>query len=237
MKDSRLWACHPLFSPVSRPNLPAEPSAMPAQSSMWTPAPLPTGKATWASLPKFTPFFHSSRAPRMSWNRALPNCLPQFRGSFHLTHRHDGQALPDGYVHFGYRDGLSQPFLAGGPKPARPYPDLGVNKDGSSPAGDFLLGFENTFNNKYSPGVADTPLGRNGSFGAFRILKQEVAEFEEFLQTAAPTIGPHPRPTRGQASGPLAKWCAACSFPDGHVPHSVRSPEHVPVRRHGAGSV
>ncbi|MGA7316545.1 MAG: hypothetical protein WBX22_21545 [Silvibacterium sp.] len=114
--------------------------------------------------------------------------LAAISDSFRLTHRHDGQVLPDGYVHFGYRDGLSQPFLAGGPKPARPYPDLGVNKDGSSPAGDFLLGFENTFGNKYSKDVADTKLARNGTFAAFRILKQEVAEFEEFLQKAAPTI-------------------------------------------------
>jgi deferrochelatase/peroxidase EfeB len=114
--------------------------------------------------------------------------LAAISGSFRLTHRHDGQALPDGYVHFGYRDGISQPFLAGGPKPARPYPDLGINNDGSSPAGDFLLGYTNSFSNKYSPGVADTPLGRNGSFGAFRILKQEVAEFENFLQTAAPSV-------------------------------------------------
>ena len=109
--------------------------------------------------------------------------------AFRLTHRHDGRALPDGYVHFGYRDGLSQPFLAGGPRPTRPYPDLGVNKDGSSPAGDFLLGFENTFGNQYSPGVANTNLGRNGSFGAFRILKQDVAGFEEYLQGAAVKIG------------------------------------------------
>ena len=109
--------------------------------------------------------------------------------SFSLTHRHDGQAFPGGYVHFGYRDGLSQPFLVGGPRPARPYPDLGVNKDGSSPAGDFLLGFENSFGNKYSPGACDTSLGRNGSFAAFRILKQDVVGFEEYLQAAAPTVG------------------------------------------------
>ena len=114
--------------------------------------------------------------------------LTAISGSFRLTHRHDGQALPEGYVHFGYRDGLSQPFLASGPKPTRPYPDLGANKDGSSPDGDFLLGYKNTFGNKYSPGVADTPLGRNGSFGAFRILRQDVAGFENYLQTAAPTI-------------------------------------------------
>ena len=115
--------------------------------------------------------------------------LAAISGAFRLTHRHDGQALPDGYVHFGYRDGLSQPWIAGGPKPARPYPDLGVKNDGSSPAGDFLLGYTNSFGNQYSPGTAGTPLGRNGSFGAFRILRQEVAEFEQYLRATAPTIG------------------------------------------------
>ncbi len=107
--------------------------------------------------------------------------------AFHLTHQHDGQAFPGGYVHFGYRDGLSQPFLAGGPPPTRPYPALGENNNGSSPAGDFLLGFPSSFNTLYSPNVAKTALGRNGSFGAFRILRQEVAAFEKYLETAAPT--------------------------------------------------
>ena len=41
--------------------------------------------------------------------------LAAISDSFRLTHRHDGHALPDGYVHFGYRDGLSQPWIAGGP--------------------------------------------------------------------------------------------------------------------------
>ena len=146
--------------------------------------------------------------------------LAAISDSFRLTHRHDGQALPDGYVHFGYRDGISQPWIEGGPKPARPYPDLGVNKDGSSPAGDFLLGYENSFANKYSPGVADTPLGRNGSFGAFRILKQEVAGFENFLETAAPAINLTPDQLAGKLLGrwrsgqPLALCPAApCPVP------------------------
>jgi deferrochelatase/peroxidase EfeB len=126
-------------------------------------------------------------AHEMEWRTG--ELLAAISKGFRLTHQHDGHALPDGYVHFGYRDGLSQPFLAGGPPSTRPYPDLGVNKDGSSPAGDFLLGFENTFGNLYSPGVASTSLGHNGSFGAFRILKQEVEGFEEYLQTAGPSIG------------------------------------------------
>ena len=141
--------------------------------------------------------------------------LAAISDSFHLTHRHDGQVLPDGYVHFGYRDGLSQPFLAGGPKPTRPYPGLGVSKDGSSPAGDFLLGFENSFGNKYSPGVAGTTLGRNGSFGAFRILKQDVALFEEFLQAAAPPIGLTPDQLAAKL---LGRWRSG-------VPLSLSNPD------------
>ena len=146
--------------------------------------------------------------------------LTAISDSFRLTHRHDGHALPDGYVHFGYRDGLSQPWIAGGPKPARPYPGLGVNKDGSSPAGDFLLGYENSFANKYSPGVADTPLGRNGSFAAFRILKQEVAGFEKYLQAAASTVNLTPDQLaakflgRWRSGQPLALCPAApCPIP------------------------
>jgi deferrochelatase/peroxidase EfeB len=140
--------------------------------------------------------------------------------SFGLTHRHDGKALPDGYVHFGYRDGLSQPFLDGGPRPTRPYPDLVVNKDGSSPAGDFLLGFVNTFGNKYSPGVADTKLGRNGSLAAFRILKQDVAEFEEYLQAAAPKVGLTPDQLAAKF---LGRWrsgqpLALCPAAPGSIP-------------------
>jgi deferrochelatase/peroxidase EfeB len=150
--------------------------------------------------------------------------LAAISDSFRLTHRHDGHVLPDGYVHFGYRDGLSQPFLAGGPTPTRPYPDLGVNKDGSSPAGDFLLGFENTFGNKYSPGVADTKLGRNGSLAAFRILKQDVAQFEEFLQVAASTIGLTPDQLAAKLLGrwrsgvPLAlSNTGTCPIPSDHL--------------------
>jgi hypothetical protein len=51
--------------------------------------------------------------------------------------------------------------------------------------------------------VADTKLGRNGSFGAFHILKQDVAQLEEFLQVAAPTIGLTPD---GLAAKLLGRW-------------------------------
>ena len=155
-------------------------------------------------------------AHEMEWRTS--ELLAAISKAIRLTHRHDGKVLPDGYVHFGYRDGLSQPFLAGGPRPTRPYPDLGVNQDGSSPAGDFLLGFENTFGNQYSPGIANTSLGRNGSFGAFRILKQEVASFEEYLVTAAPKIGLTPDQLAAKFMGRWRSGVPVALSPEGTCP-------------------
>jgi len=155
-------------------------------------------------------------AHEMEWQTG--ELLAAISSAFRLTHRHDGNALPDGYVHFGYRDGLSQPFLAGGPRPVRPYPDLGANKDGSSPAGDFLLGFENTFGNQYSSGVANTSLGRNGSFGAFRILKQDIAGFEDYLQTAAPRIGLTPDQLAAKLMGRWRSGVPLALSPNGTSP-------------------
>ncbi|MFZ0747650.1 MAG: hypothetical protein WAM85_24815 [Terracidiphilus sp.] len=155
-------------------------------------------------------------AHEMEWRTS--ELLAAISKAFRLTHRHDGKALPDGYVHFGYRDGLSQPFLAGGPRPSRPYPDLGVNKDGSSPAGDFLLGFENTFGNQYSPGIANASLGRNGSYGAFRILKQEVGSFEEYLATAAPKIGLTPDQLAAKLMGRWRSGVPLALSPQGTCP-------------------
>jgi Dyp-type peroxidase family len=107
---------------------------------------------------------------------------------FAETYSHDGTALPDGYVHFGYRDGISQPALEGGPPPAHPYP-AALGRNGRSPAGDFLLGYENSFQSSYCPDLARTPLGRDGSFGAFRILRQDVRGFAAYLAQAAPKAG------------------------------------------------
>jgi deferrochelatase/peroxidase EfeB len=93
--------------------------------------------------------------------------------------------LPDGRVHFGYRDGISEPALVGGPEPSFPYPNqLGVN--GRSPWGDFILGYPNSFNEYgYSWRLAETGMGKNGSFGAFRILKQDVTAFFDYLKMEA----------------------------------------------------
>lgn len=89
---------------------------------------------------------------------------------------HDANALPHGQVHFGYRDGIAQPQIKGGP--AREIPDMQPPAD----TGDFLLGcdYTNLYGGNYL-GNLPTALGNNATYAAFRILRQDVQAFEELL--------------------------------------------------------
>lgn len=93
---------------------------------------------------------------------------------------HDATALPAGAVHFGYRDGISQPWIDG--TPGRRLPDL----QPTVPTGDFLLGrdYRNQYHGNFL-GAIPPVLGDNGTYSAFRILGQDVAGFEAFLARTA----------------------------------------------------
>jgi deferrochelatase/peroxidase EfeB len=82
-------------------------------------------------------------------------------------------------VHFGYTDGISQPTIANAP-PTH-IPDM----QPVAPTGEFVLGYPNQFSQAGYPVPTPSALGENGSFAAFRILKQDVAGFEHFLDTQA----------------------------------------------------
>ena len=94
---------------------------------------------------------------------------------------------PDDKVHFGYRDGISQPRIKGACK--------GLREDlqPESEPGEFLLGndYINQFGGNF---LGDVPnaLGANGTFGAFRVLEQDVPAFEDFLQRAGQRYNLHP---------------------------------------------
>jgi Dyp-type peroxidase family len=92
-----------------------------------------------------------------------------------------GGALPGGRIHFGYRDGISQPTIEGGP--GYNIPDA----QPVSPAWNFVL-LDDPDAGYYVP--TPQPLGLNGSFGVFRILRQDVAEFERFLARHRSAIDP-----------------------------------------------
>lgn len=97
----------------------------------------------------------------------------------------DATALPDNKIHFGYTDNISQPRVDGAPPPKLPLPDM----QSTAPTGEFLLGYPNQFNAPKA-GFRVTPdqLSKNSSFGVFRLLEQDVAGFESWLQREAPTV-------------------------------------------------
>lgn len=100
------------------------------------------------------------------------------------VYRQDATALPDGTVHFGYRDGIAQPRIKG--TPGRSKQDLQPEAE----PGEFLLGkgYVNQFGGNF---LGDLPpaLGDNGSYAALRILRQEVDAFERFLDLAQERLG------------------------------------------------
>ena len=96
--------------------------------------------------------------------------LEQTPSGFSLVRRL-GTAALDGFEPFGFRDGISQPFVEG----------LGKSgpREQTVRAGEFLLGYEN----EYSQTI-DEPLLRNGSYLVFRQLSQDVGGFWRFVDEA-----------------------------------------------------
>jgi len=118
-----------------------------------------------------------------------------------LRHQQDAQALGNDKVHFGYRDGISQPRLAvenlyGGTTPASELqPAIGV--------GTVLLGadYTNNFGGKGSLGGLSAAWAGNGAFAALRVLRQDVVAFERLLDQGVNAYGHLPGVTR--------EWIAA----------------------------
>jgi len=95
----------------------------------------------------------------------------------------DRDGNPSDMIHFGYQDGISQPRVKGFPAKE------GIPCDGQPiiPAHQFVL-----MDKPDAPYMVPEPLelGKNGSFAAFRVLKQDVVCFEEFLQKQTEVIDP-----------------------------------------------
>lgn len=85
----------------------------------------------------------------------------------------DAQGNPTNQIHFGYEDGISQPRIAGAPGES-------VNAPDDNPwveAWHFVI-------TKKAPLYHAAPLLVNGSFGAFRLLYQDVGAFNKFIGQA-----------------------------------------------------
>ena len=96
--------------------------------------------------------------------------LEQTPAGFSLVRRL-GTADLDGFEPFGFRDGISQPFVDGLGK-------TGPREQTVKP-GEFLLGYENEYGQ-----TTEQPLLHNGSYLVFRQLSQDVSGFWRFADEA-----------------------------------------------------
>jgi deferrochelatase/peroxidase EfeB len=92
----------------------------------------------------------------------------------------NGQPVPVPKIHFGYTDGISQVTIKGGPERYAP--------DHQEPCEPWLFVLLDEAENYYVPEPPE--LGRNGSFGVFKMIRQDVVGFEQFLQDNKERIDP-----------------------------------------------
>ena len=90
---------------------------------------------------------------------------------------------PPDYVHFGYRDNISQPSIAG-------VRDADDQASPLLPPGDFVLGVEyaNSRGGHYI-GTLPAALAQNATYGALRIIEQHTDAFEGLLSQVAKEHG------------------------------------------------
>jgi Dyp-type peroxidase family len=81
----------------------------------------------------------------------------------------DARSLGGGKLHFGYTDGITHPDVGW---------DDGSRTPGQTDFREFLLGYANGHQSHL----------RDGAYGAFRWIYQDVATFERFLSTEAPRL-------------------------------------------------
>jgi deferrochelatase/peroxidase EfeB len=97
-----------------------------------------------------------------------------------LLGQRDGFCFDGDLVHFGYTDNISQPRF-------RDIHDDDIHTDPQpwAPLGTVLLGYDTNFEGLNWRVPEPNALGFNGTFNAFRVLKQDVKAFEAYLDQAA----------------------------------------------------
>jgi deferrochelatase/peroxidase EfeB len=95
----------------------------------------------------------------------------------------EGKTFDDGVVHFGYKDGISQPRVEGLREDAHP------DSQPLTPTGALLLGYPSQFENLVFTVPQPDLLGRDGTYNAFRVLAQDVVGFADFVASSAEETG------------------------------------------------
>lgn len=128
--------------------------------------------------------------------------------------------------HFGFADGLSQPFLAG-------KQDAPSNGDPVLPTGEILLGYPNAYGKlPASPQWGDLDFGRNGTYLVFRKLHQHVDRFWSYVAQQAQALESDPAAaaelTQRLAAKLMGRWKSGASLV--RAPHYDDPREAAPDR-------
>jgi Dyp-type peroxidase family len=134
--------------------------------------------------------------------------------------------MPEQREHFGFVDGISQPFIHG----LHPAPRTGHD---AIAAGELVLGYPNEYERlPHSPRWDDVDLGRNGSYLVFRKLEQHVERFWGYLTERGRALSQQPdddEDVRQQAEYLAAKMMGR--WPSG-APMATAPHRDDPAERH-----
>jgi Dyp-type peroxidase family len=135
-----------------------------------------------------------------------------------VVHEDEGQLFADHHEHFGFRDGIAQPHIDGGPRRRRTQEPL-------IPPGELVLGYTNAYGEPATvPTVRGFAFGGSGTFVVYRKMQQDVAAFWGAIYDRA-------RPRAGESLDEAAERLAASlvgRWPSGaplalHPDHDVES--------------
>ena len=99
--------------------------------------------------------------------------------SLEVVGRDDGWRFDGDKVHFGYRDSIAQPRFEHITHPGK------FDDQPKASLGTVLLGYDSGLEEVRWSLPDPAMLGRNGAFNAYRVLEQDVAAFEAFLDRGA----------------------------------------------------
>lgn len=87
-------------------------------------------------------------------------------------HEDTGELHEPHIEHFGFRDGVGQPYVTGSPRQQRAH-------EAAVPAGEFILGYRNAYGEHPPSPVGDDSfdIGKNGTYLVYRKLEQDTAGF------------------------------------------------------------
>ncbi len=138
-----------------------------------------------------------------------------------LMETQDGKPVPVSKVHFGYVDGISMTTIRGGPERYKP--------DHQQPCDPWLFVLLDEAENYFVPEPKE--LGRNGSFAVFKMIRTDVAGFENYLQSNRDRIDPELLAAkmcgRWRNGVPLALSPERDSPPGGISPEQLNNFEYV----------